>query len=231
MKFPHPLTPGILIQRYKRFLADIRLNDGTIITAHCPNSGSMRSCKTPGSPVMLSHHSNPKRKYAYTWEMVKVNSAWVGINTYLPNRLVAEAIRTGRIPELTGYSELLTEQRVGKRSRLDLLLRNGNQLCYVEIKNVTLVEENIALFPDAVTARGARHLDELMALKAQGHRAVIFFVIQRPDGAYFAPADHIDAVYGTKLRTAYEKGVEILPYRALVTPAEIRLDGRLEFKL
>ncbi len=223
------LIPGILIKRYKRFLADILLYDKTIITAHCPNSGSMLSCDVPGSEVLLSCHKNPKRKYTFTWELVKVNSIWVGINTIVPNRLVYESILQNNIPELTGYTEILREQKVGQRSRLDLMLRAENERCYVEIKNVTLVENGAALFPDAVTDRGTRHLEELIKLKKQGHRAVIFFVIQREDGEYFAPADHIDPIYGAKLRKAYSTGVEILPYRAIVNPEEIRIDQKLNF--
>ena len=231
MKFSQQLVPGNLIKRYKRFLADIQLKDGTLITAHCPNSGSMLSCDIPGSEVLLSFHQNPKRKYAYTWEMIKINSTWVGINTIVPNRFVYESIKENNISELTGYSEILREQKVGQKSRLDLMLRNENDICYVEIKNVTLVENGMALFPDAVTTRGTRHLHELINLKEQGHRAVIFFLIQREDGQSFAPADHIDPIYGTTLREAFARGVEILPYRAIVTPKEILLDRKLKFNL
>ncbi|UCE04878.1 MAG: DNA/RNA nuclease SfsA [bacterium] len=231
MKLSQQLIPGVLIQRYKRFLADIKLSDGKIITAYCPNSGSMLSCNIPGSEVLLSYHQNLNRKYAYTWEMIKVNSIWVGINTNVPNKLVYQSILENKIPELIGYEEILREQKVGQRSRLDLMLRSNEKLCYIEVKNVTLVEEGMALFPDAVTARGTRHLQELIELRENGYRAVIFFVIQRMDGQYFEPADHIDHIYGEKLREAYSRGVEILPYRAVVTPEEIKLDRNLQFKL
>jgi len=132
---------------------------------------------------------------------------------------------------LTGYSEIIKEHKVGQKSRLDLLLRDKEKLCYIEIKNVTLVDKNVALFPDAVTSRGTRHLQELIELKEMGHRAVMFFLIQRKDGQYFAPADHIDPVYGEKLRKAHSKGVEILAYRAMVTQAEIKIDGKMDFSL
>ncbi|NOZ60212.1 MAG: DNA/RNA nuclease SfsA [Calditrichaeota bacterium] len=231
MKIEQELIPGTLIRRYKRFLADVRLESGEEITAHCPNSGSMLGCDEPGSLVLLSFHGTEKRKYAHTWEMVKVNHVWVGINTQLPNRIVAEAISDGQIRELAGYPELKREVRVGEHSRLDLLLSNGADLCYVEIKNVTLMENNRALFPDAVTTRGRRHLWELAQLKAAGRRAVIFFLIQRADGEVFAPADNIDAEYGKALREAHRAGVEILPYRAKVTPAEITIDKKLRFEL
>ena len=229
MKFSLPLIPGTLIKRYKRFLADIKLEDGTIITAHCPNSGSMLTCNTPGSEVMLSYHDNPKRKYPYSWEMVKVNSTWVGINTIIPNKLVAESIANGLILELTGYGKIIKEKKVSKHSRLDLMLESENERCYVEIKNVSLVQDGVAMFPDAVTKRGAKHLRELIKLKENGHRAVIFFLIQRQDGKSFKPADHIDPEYGKMLRKAFSKVVEILPYRAIVNPEEIRIDKKLDF--
>lgn len=230
MKISQKLIPGKLIRRYKRFLADIQLTDATFVTAHCPNSGSMLSCNNPGSEVLLSYHNNPKRKYKYTWEMIRINAIWVGINTQVPNRLVYEAIAENRIPELNGYSEILKEQKVGQRSRLDLMLREKEKLCYIEIKNVTLVENNVALFPDAVTSRGTRHLQELIELKEKGHRAVIFFVIQRTDGQYFSPADNIDPVYGQKLRVAHSKGVELLAYRAMVTPEIINIERKIDFR-
>ena len=229
MIFSLPLIPGTLIKRYKRFLADIELKDGTIITAHCPNSGSMLGCNTPGSKVLISYHNNPNRKYPYSWEMVKVDSGWVGINTMIPNKLVAESIEKGLIPELVDYEKLFTEIRVSQHSRLDLMLQRENELCYVEIKNVSLVQNGVALFPDAVTKRGAKHLQELITLKEQGNRAVIFFLIQRQDGESFKPADHIDPEYGKMLRNAFSKGVEILPYRAIVNPEEIRIDKKLDF--
>ena len=231
MNFSQRLIPGNLIRRYKRFLADIQLNDEEVITAHCPNSGSMLSCDIPGSEVLLSYQQNPKRKFAYTWEMIKINSIWVGINTIVPNRLVYESIMENKISELTGYREIFREQKVGQKSRLDLMLRDKKNVCYVEIKNVTLVENGMALFPDAVTTRGTRHLQELIRLKEQGHRAVMLFVIQREDGQCFAPADNIDPIYGKTLREAHSKGVEILPYRSIVAPEEIKLDRKIKFAL
>ena len=231
MKFENDLQSGRLLRRYKRFLADIELENGEIVTAHCPNSGSMLGCDFPGSPVRLSFHDNPKRKYRYTWEMVKIGEHWVGINTQVPNRLVAEAISAGLIPELKNYPQIKREVKVGDHSRLDLLLKNRTERCYVEIKNVTLVENGIAYFPDAVTVRGRKHLHELLKLKRSGERAVIFFLIQRMDGEIFAPADHIDADYGKTLREVHRQGVEILPYRANVSPREIKLDKRLPLRM
>jgi sugar fermentation stimulation protein A len=228
MLLPQPLYPGRLIRRYQRFLADVELEDGSIVTAHCPNSGSMKGCNLPGSPVLLSTSDKPGRRLKYTWELVLVGGDWVGINTGLPNRLVREAVENGVIRELRGYPSIRPEVRYGEeRSRIDLLLEGPTGLCYVEVKNVTLVEGNMALFPDAVTTRGQKHLRELMEMVRQGHRGVIFFVVQRGDGESVAPADAIDPEYGRLLRLAAGKGVEILAYRANVTPAEISLTHRL----
>lgn len=228
MKLPL-LIPGRLIKRYKRFLADIELEDGSMVTAHCPNSGSMRGCNRPGSAVMLSRSDNPTRKLAYTWELVQVDGHWVGLNTMLPNRLVEEAILNGTITELQGYARLRREVAYGsERSRIDLLLEGGQGCCcYVEIKNVTLVEDDRALFPDAVTERGQKHLRELQEVVQSGHRGVILFTVQRGDGRAVAPADAIDPAYGRLLRKAVANGVEALAYRAMVQPEEIRLTERL----
>ncbi|RMF56878.1 MAG: DNA/RNA nuclease SfsA, partial [Calditrichaeota bacterium] len=173
-----PLLEGVLIKRYKRFLADVQLISGEKVTVFCPNSGSMKGCNIPGSPVLLSKSNNPARKYEYTWELVKVNGVWVGINTHHPNYLVREAIESRKIPELDGYTSIRMEVPYG-RSRMDMLLEKGRDKCYVEVKNVTLVEEKVAKFPDAVTTRGQKHLRELMDIVKEGYRGVIFFVVQR----------------------------------------------------
>ncbi|HGY57070.1 MAG TPA: DNA/RNA nuclease SfsA [Caldithrix abyssi] len=232
MKFKIPLIEGTLIKRYKRFLADVRLKDGCITTAHCPNSGSMKTCKEPGWRVMLSDSNNPKRKLRYTWEMVHNGRCWIGINTHLANRIAREAIENGTIDELTGYEEIRSEVRYGQNSRIDLLLSGNGAPCYVEIKNVTLVEEDgHYYFPDAVTERGRKHLGELEDMVRQGHRAVMLFIIQRSDGDIFKPADHIDTKYGTALRQAVNHGVEALAYRAEVTPEEIYICEKVEMRL
>lgn len=227
-----PLFPGKLIKRYKRFLADIELADGSIITAHCPNSGSMLGCNLPGSPVMVSVSRKPNRKLAHTWELVQVNGFWVGLNTMLPNRLAEEAILDGTITELQGFERLRREVPYGsERSRIDILLEGDKGRCYVEVKNVTLVENSIALFPDAVTVRGQKHLRELMEVVRNGDRGVILFTVQRSDGTAVAPADAIDPEYGRLLREAVANGVEALAYRAEVTPEQIRLTERLPIVL
>lgn len=227
-----PLLPGKLVKRYKRFLADVELDDGSVVTAHCPNSGSMKGCNLPGAPVMLSLSPNLNRKLAHTWELVQVDGYWVGLNTMLPNRLAEEAILEGTISELQGYQRLRREVPYGsERSRIDLLLEDEQRRCFVEVKNVTLVEVGLALFPDAVTERGQKHLRELMEVVRNGDRGVILFTVQRGDGAAVAPADAIDPVYGRLLREAVAHGVEALAYRALVTPHEIRLTEPLPVEL
>lgn len=227
MKLPQQLTPGRLLNRYKRFLADVALVDGSVVTAHCPNSGSMLGCAAPGSPVLLSRSDNPARKLAYTWELVQVDGSWVGINTGLPNLLVREGIELGIVTELQGYGRIRQEVCYGEeRSRIDLLLEEPG-LCYVEVKNVTLVEGDVARFPDAVTTRGQKHLRELMAMVKSGARGVNFFVVQHAAARSVSPADAIDPAYGKLLRQAAAAGVEIIAYQASVTPAEIALSRRL----
>ena len=232
MKFEHPLISGKLIQRYKRFLADVELNSGGRITAHCPNSGSMKSCKTPGWPVLLSYHDNPKRKFKYTWEMVHNGKCWIGINTGIPNMIARQAIEAGLIPELAGYDQIKREVPYGKKSRIDLLLSNQQQSCFVEVKNVTLVEEDgCYYFPDAVTERGLKHLLELEQMVEQGHRSVMLFIIQRSDGTIFKPAAHIDPMYAETLREVNQRGVEILVYQAIVSPDAILLNKPVKWQL
>jgi sugar fermentation stimulation protein A len=223
VKLPHPLVPGRLLRRYKRFLADVELSDGTVVTAHCPNSGSMLGCAAPGNPVLLSRSDNPARKLPYTWELVHVDNCWVGINTGLPNRLVREGIERGIVTELQGYGRIRQEVCYGaERSRIDLLLEDPG-LCYVEVKNVTLVEDGVARFPDAATTRGQKHLRELMAMVKSGARAVNFFVVQHAAARAVGPADAIDPAYGRLLRQAAGAGVELLAYQASVTPTDIAL--------
>jgi sugar fermentation stimulation protein A len=233
MRFETPLVPGILIRRYKRFLADVRLEDGSVVTVLCPNTGSMRSCDLPGAPVLLSRHDSPTRRYCFTWEMIRVGRVWVGIHTGHPNGVVREAILAGRVPELAGYEEVRREVPFGREnSRIDLLLRKGDRLCYVEVKNVTLaVGGGVAAFPDAVTERGTKHLRELSAVARAGHRAVIFYFLGRADCRVVRPADEVDPEYGRTLRRALAAGVEPLAYRARVRPGGIRLADPVPFAI
>jgi len=229
MIFDKPTRFGKLIKRYKRFLADIALDDDEIITAHCANSGSMKTCAEPGWKVMVSDSQNPKRKLRYTWEMVHNGNCWIGINTQLPNLIDFEAIQQGVIPELAGYSKITKEQKYSHNSRIDLLLEKENEKCYVEIKNVTLVEKDAFLFPDAVTERGLKHLGDLLAMKKAGQRAVMLYIIQRADGEIFKPCFEIDPQYAHKLEQVYNQGVEILPYVANVQPQQINISHKVKF--
>ncbi len=226
MRLP-PLIAGRLIKRYKRFLADVLLEDGSVVTVHCPNSGSMKGCAAPDSAVYLSRSATVGRKYPLTWELVQADGFWAGINTGLPNRLTREAIEDGTVSELQGYDTIRPEVPYGEHSRIDLLLEGPSGRCFVEVKNVTLVENGRALFPDSVTTRGQKHLQELMRVVREGDRGVIFFTVQRGDGDAVSPADLIDPEYGRLLRMAMANGVEALAYRADVTPDEIRLTERL----
>ena len=230
MKFTQTLRAASLLRRYKRFLVDVELDDGTRLTAACPNTGSMLGCCTPGSRVWLSASDSPTRKYRHTWELVEVEGVLVGINTGLPNKLVREAIERGVITELGAYASLRGEVAFGaERSRIDLLLQDPARVdCYVEVKNVTAaVEQGVALFPDAVSARGAKHLRELMRLTADGRRAVLVYCVQRGDVGEVRPADAIDPRYGRTLREALAAGVEVLAYRARVTSQAIELCERI----
>ncbi len=234
MKFPDPLIPGTLIKRYKRFLSDITLADGQVVTAHCANSGSMMGLTEPGSAVWLSPARNPNRKLKFTWELASgADGDLVGINTSLPNQIVADAVAAGQIKELVGYASQRREVKYGKNSRIDLLLEDPDKpKCYVEVKNVTLKRSNgaeggVAEFPDAVTARGAKHLVELSDMVAEGHRAVMVYLVQRQDCAIFDVAADIDPTYAEALTEARKRGVETLCYSCKVSPEEIVVDKPL----
>ncbi len=219
------LIEGKLIKRYKRFLADVILGDGEIVTAHCPNSGSMKGYKEEGLRVWLSRSDNPKRKLAYTWEIVEdAQGEKVMVHAARANNLVKEAIEAGVIKELQGYEKLRTEVKYGhQNSRIDILLENEDEKCYVEVKSVTLKEGNILMFPDAVTTRGQKHLQELMQMKRDGHRAVLFFAVLREGGEGFRAASHIDAEYANLLTEAMDTGVEVLIYQGTFNGENIRI--------
>jgi sugar fermentation stimulation protein A len=187
----------------------------------------MKGCATPGNRVYISRSPNLARKYPFTWEIVEAEGFLAGINTGLPNRLTREAVENGTIAELQGYRTIRPEVPYGEHSRIDLLLEGDSGRCFVEVKNVTLIEDGRALFPDAVTTRGQKHLQELIRVVREGDRGVIFFTVQRGDGNLVSPADTIDPEYGRLLRLAIAHGVEALAYRALVTPEEIKLTERV----
>ena len=235
MKFPTPLLRGRLVKRYKRFLADVLLDSGEAVTATCPNTGSMMGLATPGAVVWLSESASPTRKYPHTWEMVEADlgqgPVLVGINTNHPNRLVSEAIAAGQITEVAGYASLRREVKYGISSRIDILLEDpAKGLAYVEIKNVHLSRRTgLAEFPDSVTERGAKHLAELSAMVAAGHRAVMLYLIQRDDAAHFALAGDIDPRYAEAFARAREAGVEAIAYACRLTPEEIVITNPVPF--
>ena len=230
MKWPK-LIQGTLIRRYQRFKAEVRLRNNHMVTALCPNTGSMIACSEPGRPVYLSRQNAPHRKLKYTWEIIKMPTSLVGVNTGVPNKLVKESILAGKIPELTGYDRVRSEVPYGRNSRIDLLLEKDRQQCFVEIKNCTLVENGVACFPDAVTTRGQKHLKELQQQVRQGHRSVMFYLVQRMDAGLFRPADHIDSEYGRGLRQAVKAGVEILVYDVRIDFTHIGINKPVPYEI
>lgn len=229
-----PLTQATFLKRYKRFLVDVRLENGEELTIHCPNTGSMKHCQEPETPCWFSVSDNPKRKLPGTLEIVTTSQGFLaGVNTGRPNLLVKEAISAGTVPELAGYDHIKSEVRYGEeKSRIDLLLESGDSKCFVEVKNVTLEDKpGLLLFPDAVTARGTKHLRELMAMVGQGHRAVLFFCVQHSGVKQVAPAAGIDPLYAETLKEAVARGVEVLAYDCVLSPEEIRLNNSVAFQL
>ena len=220
MKFDSTLVKGKLIKRYKRFLADVVLDDGKRVTAHCTNSGSMISCIEEGAPVYLSPAKNPERKTPYSWEMIHINDQWVGVNTMIPNQLVYEAVKQQLLDEIRGYT-IVKREVTFEDSRLDIYAENSDSQCFIEVKNVTMKVGNAALFPDAVTSRGLKHLNTLIRVKEKGMRAIMVYIIQRMDVVCFGTANHIDPNYAMTLQKAIESGVEVYPYQAKVSPDEI----------
>ncbi|MFP4556428.1 MAG: DNA/RNA nuclease SfsA [Bacteroidales bacterium] len=230
INFPAPLVKGTLIKRYKRFLTDVKLGNDDVVTAHCTNSGSMKSCIEEGAEVYLTPINDPKRKTKFTWEMIKINGSWVGINTSMPNMLAFEYIKNGIIPGLEEYTTVKREVKYGD-SRFDIYAENKNVKCFVEVKNVTLKEGEYARFPDARTTRGQKHLKTLMEVKKNGMRAVMLYIIQRTDVDIFGPAWDIDPDYASLLSLAHSSGVEIFPFQIEVSPNGFKPKGLLPFKL
>jgi sugar fermentation stimulation protein A len=222
-RFPQPLVPGKLIRRYKRFLADVELESGEVVTAHCPNSGSMLGCLEDNAPVYLSLHDKPERRTKHTWEMIRINEGWIGINTMVPNRLALEAARLKALDIFDGCEEYRGEVKVSDRSRIDLWARVAAGEIFVEVKNVTLAADGLARFPDAKTTRGAKHLEELVHLKAQGAGAAMLYIVQHHDAQAFAPAHDIDPDYARLFHQAFEAGVAMRVVQAKVTPKAISL--------
>jgi sugar fermentation stimulation protein A len=229
MDFPQPLIRGVLVQRYKRFLADVVLEDGTALTAHCPNPGAMLGLNMPGLPVWLSKSPDPKRKLSHTLELVHVDGGLVGINTMHPNRLVAEALTADAIPELSGYATHRREVKYGTNSRVDFLLEHPDRPpCWLEIKNCHLRRTGtLAEFPDCVAARSAKHLRELEAMVAVGDRAVVLFVVQRTDCDAFSACAELDPAFAKALDHAADAGVEVLIYQCDMAVTGVQVAGRI----
>lgn len=230
MDFQKDLVHGRLIKRYKRFLADVELDDGTVATAHCTNSGSMKTCLEEGAEVYLTPVDDPNRRTRYTWEMIRINGDWVGINTNHPNRLAYDAIRKGEVERLNGYDRVQREV-TWQDSRFDVYAENEQEKCFVEVKNVTMKDGRYALFPDAVTKRGKKHLNTLVKAREAGYRAMMLYVIQRMDVDTFAPAWSVDPEYARTLRDACQKGVEVIPLQARVSPEKIDIAGEMPFSI
>jgi sugar fermentation stimulation protein A len=234
VEYSKTLQQGVLIKRYKRFLADIALPNGEVITIYCPNTGAMRSCSTPGAKVWFSDSESITRKYRYTWELYQgVDGNFVGVNTNVANKLVEEALMNHAIVELNGYLELHREITLpGARSRIDFMLESDEGKTYIEVKSVTYLEEGIGYFPDAVTKRGQRHIEELIGLKQQGHRAVLFFCVMHTGIHVVKPAFHIDPKYALLCQKAQKAGVEFIAYTSAmnenetkpVSPIEVRIE-------
>ena len=230
MKF-ESLISGKILKRYKRFLADIELEDGEVVTAHTANTGSMKTCWEPGWDVLVSYHDDPKRKLKYSLQMTHNGDSWIGVNTGLPNKLAVEAIKDGTIKELADYDDIRPEVKIGK-SRIDLLLTKGEKKCYVEIKNVTLKDApGSCSFPDSVSTRGQKHLQELSELMDENTEAAMLYIVQREDVKEFHPAADIDPTYARLLEEAHSKGVQVLVYQCELTPSEIKIAKPLKWKL
>jgi len=230
MEFTTPLIPAILIKRYKRFLADCQLENGEVITAHCANTGAMTGLKDEGLQVWLEPNDDPKRKLNYSWKLVALpEGGFAGIDTALTNRLVKEALFKKKIPTFEPYGIIKPETKFGENSRVDFLLQGSNLSdCYVEVKNVTLTaSDGWAEFPDTITQRGTKHLMELTEMVHQGHRAVMFYLVQRTDCDKFRLAEGIDPAYAAAFKTARAAGVEAMAYTCAISPSEIALDTEI----
>lgn len=233
MLFEPPLIRATLIRRYKRFLADVVMPDGSEITVHCANPGAMTGLKDEGLSIWVQDSMNPKRKLRYSWKLAELDDgAFAGIDTAVPNRIVGDALRAGDIPELSAYTTIRPEQRYSENSRIDFLMtQRALPDLYLEVKNVHLLRQTpgLAEFPDSVTARGAKHLRDLAKMVRQGHRAVMFYLVQRTDCTSFALASDIDPAYAAAFGDAIAAGVEVLVYDTMISPAEIRLRRRIPF--
>ncbi len=232
MKFNSPLLSAKLIQRYKRFFCDAELtHERDVITAHVPNTGTMKTCGDAGAKIWLSKSDNPTRKLQFTWELTEISKKqFIGVNTSRPNFIVEEAIAEKKIVELKDYHLVKREIKINAHTRFDLLLENKQkEKCYIEIKNTTLLHDGCIKFPDAVTERGKKHLEELIKIKQEGHRAIIFFLVNRTDAISCSIADHIDSAYAATFKKAMEEGVEVFSYKTSINLKEQKIDLAIPF--
>ncbi len=223
MTFSSPLIPGILLKRYRRFLVDVRLEDSSIVTAHCPNSGSMVGCCEPGRKVLLLKSSTPNRKNALNWELIEMNGTWVSINPLVGQKIALEAVEQGTIPSLKEYGEPQRDAIYGMHTQVDVLLHGMERNAAVNIFTVTWAENNVALFPDVVNPKAEKKILRLAEIATQGHQATALFFVQRGDCTIFRPAEHIQKSFLKAMLTAQQAGVEILIYRAVVTTGSVEL--------
>jgi len=231
VKLHTPLLKGTLVKRYRRFLADVRLDDGRVVTTHCPNSGTMVGCSEPGRPVIVSDSGDDSRRHPLTWEMIEMNGTWVGINTNIAKKLVADAIERKLVPKLTEYTELQRDATYGIRTKIDIMLHGMDENCFINVHGVTWAENGVALFPEVVNERARKSLNELTSVARKEHRAVAFYLVQRGDCTIFKPSERVDREYLKAFLAANSAGVEIMVYRAEVTPESIELGTPIPFSI
>lgn len=227
MKYSTTLIGGKLVRRYRRFLVDVKLDNGTLVTAHCPNSGSMVGCSEPGSPVLLSESKDPHRRNAYTWELTKVGKVWVGVNVQVPRKVVSEALHHDTIPELSGFSDLLLDAEYGRGNKVDIMMHGTESNLFMNVYHVAWAANGVARFPESPNARARKGLKELAEIATQGHKAVAFFFVQRQDCTLFAPAVEVDPEFAKLFKEAKANGVNILAYNARISPDEICIGSHL----
>jgi sugar fermentation stimulation protein A len=223
MKFPTTLIGGKLVRRYRRFLVDVQLENGALVTAHCPNSGTMLGCSEPGHAVLLSESKDTHRRNAFTWELIKMNGVWVGINVSTPRKIVAESLQAKLIPSLKNYGDLLVDAEYGRGNKVDIMMHGQDSNVFINVHHVAWVEDRIAKFPETPNARARKGLKDLTEIAAQGHKAIALFFVQRADCSSFSPAMSVDPEFGRIFNEAKAQGVEVLAYRSVVSPEEISL--------
>ncbi len=223
MKFPTTLITGKLVRRYRRFLVDVELKSGSTVTAHCPNAGTMVGCSKPGQRVLLSENNDERRRNKYTWELIRMNQTWVGVNVSIPRKIVVEAIAARSVPSLSRFTEMTMDVEYGHRRKVDIMLHGVEQNVFINVHHVAWAEQGVAKFPETPNARSRKGLLELAEVAQQGHRAVAFFVVQRGDCESLSPAHDIDPQFWRLFKDAQQKGVEVIVYRANISPQEISL--------